>query len=183
MLRLGLARLRLAIAAVAALLATSAAHAAPITIVAVGASNTSGFYVATEQAYPAQLEAMLRAKGVNARVINAGRPFDVTAGMLARIDQAVPDGTNIAILQPGGNDQRFFVGHDQRAANIAAMSNRLRARHIQVIVFDPVIPSQYYAWDRIHLTVEGHTWIASSLLPQVLAIARKPQATAQSEAR
>jgi acyl-CoA thioesterase-1 len=120
---------------------------------------------------------------VNARVINAGRPFDVTAGMLARIDQAVPDGTNIAILQPGGNDQRFFVAHDQRAANIAAMSNRLHARHIQVIVFDPVIPSQYYAWDRIHLTVEGHTWIASSLLPQVLAIARKSQATAQSEAR
>ncbi|MBV9235537.1 MAG: hypothetical protein JOZ94_06865, partial [Xanthobacteraceae bacterium] len=72
-------------AAVVALLATSAARAASITIVAVGASNTSGFYVATEQAYPAQLEAMLRAKGVNARVINAGRPFDVTAGMLARI--------------------------------------------------------------------------------------------------
>jgi acyl-CoA thioesterase-1 len=176
-------RLGLAVAALAAMLGASGARAAPITIVAVGASNTSGFYVSTEQAYPAQLEAMLRTKGVSARVINAGRPFDVTSGMLARIDQAVPDGTTIAILQPGGNDQRFFVSHDQRAANIAAMSSRLRARHIQVIVFDPVIPSQYYAWDRIHLTVEGHTWIASSLLPQVLAIVRKPQATAQSEAR
>ena len=176
MLRLGLAA-----AALLAMLASTVAQAAPITIVAVGASNTSGFYIATEQAYPAQLEAMLRAKGVNARVINAGRPFDVTAGMLARIDQAVPDGTNIAVLQPGGNDQRFFVSHEQRAANIAAMVNRLHARHIQTIVFDPVIPSQYYAWDRIHLTVEGHTWIASSLLPQVLAIVRKPQATAQSE--
>ena len=95
-------RLGLAIAALAALLATPAARAAPITIVAVGASNTSGFYVATESAYPAQLEAMLRAKGVNARVINAGRPFDTTASMLSRLDQAVPDGTNIAILQPGG---------------------------------------------------------------------------------
>ena len=45
----------------------------------------------------------------------------------------------------------------------AAMANRLRARHIQAIVFEPVIPSQYYAWDRIHLTVEGHTWMTVSV--------------------
>src|SRR6201999_233143 len=134
---------------------------------------TSGFYVATEQAYPAQLEAMLRAKGVNARVINAGRPFDVTAGMLRRIDQDVPDGTNIAILQPGGNDRRFLVSKEQRAANIAAMEARLRSRGIKVIVWDEVIPPQYYAFDFIHLTEEGHAMIAASLLPRVLEIAKR----------
>jgi acyl-CoA thioesterase-1 len=44
-------------------------------------------------------------------------------------------------------------------------------------VFDPVIPPQYYAWDGIHLTVEGHAWIAASLLPQVMATLRQAAKT------
>ena len=168
MLKLGLA--------IAALLAIAAglagATAAPITIVAVGASNTSGWGVPDGSAYPERLQVLLRAKGVDAQVINAGRPFDTTGGMLGRIDQSVPNGTRIAILQPGGNDLRFLGSREQRSANIAAMASRLRARNILVIVFDPEIPPQYYAWDRIHLTTEGHAWIAASLLPQVMALVR-----------
>ena len=168
MLRLGLAiAATLAIGAVA-----TGAFAASITIVAIGASNTSGWGVPDGSAYPEQLQGMLRGKGIDAHVINAGRPFDTTGGMLIRIDQAVPDGTRIAILQPGGNDLRFLGTREQRSANIAAMASRLRARSIQVIVFDPEIPPQYYAWDRIHLTTAGHTWIAVSLLPQVMATLR-----------
>jgi len=47
--------------------------------------------------------------------------------MLRRIDK-VPNGTDIAILQPGGNDRRFFGTVQQRAGNIAEMERRLRAR-------------------------------------------------------
>jgi acyl-CoA thioesterase I len=166
-------RLGRAIAALLALWAVATdAFAAPIIIVAVGASNTSGWGVPDGSAYPEQLQVLLRAKGVDAHVINAGRPLDTTAGMLSRIDQSVPSGTRIAILQPGGNDLRFLGSREQRSANIAAMASRLRARNILVIVFDPEIPPQYYAWDRIHLTTEGHTWIAVSLLPQVMALVR-----------
>jgi acyl-CoA thioesterase I len=168
MLRLGLA----VVALLSMCAAAVEASAASIMIVAVGASNTSGWGVAQGSAYPEQLQILLRAKGVDAQVINAGRPLDTTGGMLGRIDQAVPNGTRIAILQPGGNDLRFLGSREQRSANIAAMASRLRARNIQVIVFDPEIPPQYYAWDRIHLTTEGHAWIAASLLPQVLATLR-----------
>src|SRR6202789_2393945 len=80
----------------------------PLRIVAIGASNTQGWYVGKEGAYPAKLEALLRAKGVDAQVINAGVPFDTTAAMLRRIDSDVPNGTDIVILQPGGNDRRFL---------------------------------------------------------------------------
>jgi len=166
-------RLGRAIAALLAMWAVATdAFAAPIIIVAVGASNTSGWGVADGSAYPERLQVLLRAKGVDAQVINAGRPFDTTGGMLGRIDQAVPNGTRIAILQPGGNDLRFLGTREQRSANIAAMASRLRARNILVIVFDPEIPPQYYAWDRIHLTIEGHAWIATSLLRQVMALVR-----------
>ena len=47
-------------------------------IVALGASNTRGMGVAFEAAYPAQLEAMLRAKGYRGGVLNAGISGDTT---------------------------------------------------------------------------------------------------------
>ena len=145
-------------------------NAAPLRIVAIGASNTHGWYVGNEGAYPAQLQAMLRAKGIDAQVTNAGVPFDTTAMMLRRVDKDVPNGTNIAILQPGGNDLRFFGSREQRAANIAEMARRLRARGIKVIVYDEEIPLRYYTIDFIHLTREGHAMIAAALLPRVMAI-------------
>ena len=103
-------------------------------------------------AYPAKLQALLKAKGIDAQVINAGVPFDTTAGMLKRIDSDVPTGTDIVILQPGANDRRFLGTKEQRAANIATMERRLRDRSIKVIVYDQEIPLRYYTFDFIHLT-------------------------------
>ncbi len=105
-------------------------QARPLNIVAIGASNTTGFGVGEQNAYPAVLQALLRKKGIDANVTNAGVNGDVTAGMLRRIDAAVPKGTDIVILQPGGNDLRFFGTKAARAANIAAMVARAaRPRH------------------------------------------------------
>src|SRR5262249_17445422 len=109
---------------------TMAANAAPVHIVAIGASNTHGWYVGNRGAYPAQLQTLLRAKGIDAQIMNARVPFDITAMMLRRLDKDVPNGTDIAILQPGGNHRRFFGTPQQRAANIAEMERRLRARGI-----------------------------------------------------
>jgi acyl-CoA thioesterase I len=164
---------------------TASAAKSPLRIVAIGASNTQGWYVGKEGAYPAKLEALLRAKGVDAQIINAGVPFDTTAAMLRRIDSDVPNGTDIVILQPGGNDRRFLGTMEERAANIAAMETRLRSRSINVIVYDEQIPLQYYAFDLIHLTGEGHAMIAATLLPRIMAaIKRQPnEASASSKER
>ena len=143
--------------------------AEPSRIVAVGASNTSGWGVAGQNAYPARFEALLRGRGIDAQVTNAGVSFDTTAAMLRRIESAVPDGTHLVILQPGGNDRRFLVPMEQRKANIAAIESRLRARNIKVIVFDPVFPPDYYSFDGIHFTAAAHADIAARLLPAVTA--------------
>ena len=157
--------------AIAALMCASAAvNAAPLRIVAIGASNTHGWYVGNQGAYPAQLEALLRAKGVDAQVTNAGVPFETTGMMLRRIDKDVPDGTDIVILEPGGNDRRFLVPKEQRAANIAEMERRLQARSISVIVYDEEMPLRYRAFDLIHFTHQGHAIIAAALLPRVMEI-------------
>lgn len=172
-------------AALTALLLALPAHAqpgaGPVSIVAIGASNTWGWGLGGRGAYPERLEDLLRAKGINARVVNAGVVLDTTTGMLNRLDAAVPDGTRLVILQPGGNDQRFLRSKEQRAANIQTMVKRLAARDIAVIVYDPAFPPEAYQWDRIHLTGETHARIAAELLPRVTQILRpqprKPQAT------
>jgi acyl-CoA thioesterase-1 len=160
--------------ATALLLSSTPSFSKPLRIVAIGASNTQGFYIGKDAAYPAQLQKLLKQKGIDAEVINAGVAFDTTAAMLRRVESDVPKGTDIAILQPGANDRRFFTSREQRSANIAEMERRLRARGIKVVVYDEEIPLRYYTFDFIHLTREGHVMIAAALLPRIIAIVGRP---------
>ena len=137
-------------------------------IVAIGASNTSGFGAGFGQSYPAQLEAMLKAHGYKVQVTNAGILGDTTRGMLGRIDAAVPAGTRIVILQPGGNDLRFGYTKKERANNIRAMVARLQKRGIRVIVADNLQGLlAKHTVDGIHFNGEAHALIAKKLYPQV----------------
>jgi acyl-CoA thioesterase I len=142
-------------------LTVSAARAA--TVVALGASNTYGKGVARNQAFPAQLEAILRARGVNCRVINAGINGDPTENMLRRLDSAVPNGTSVVILQPGGNDGR--KGRPDRTAEI---ENRLSTKGIRVIMLpNSAFHGMPHQPDGQHLTPEGYHMIAEQLASQV----------------
>jgi acyl-CoA thioesterase-1 len=137
-------------------------------VVALGASNTAGKGVSSHEAYPAQLEAMLKARGYSMSVINAGVSGDTTPGMLARLDQAVPQGTRLVIFQPGSNDLRR--GTASAAPQILA---RLKARGIKVVMLSNsmlgAIPAQMHQPDRVHLTAEGYHLLAAQMLPRVIA--------------
>jgi|SRR5215470_8554794 len=145
--------------------------AAEVTIVALGASNTYGKGVARGQDYPAQLQAMLRARGYAARVINAGINGDTTGGMASRLDSAVPAGTRVVILQPGGNDSRKGEAAG-REGNISAIVARLNARRIKVVMLDRLLAGtspQLLQPDGKHFTAEGHRALAARVLPKVIA--------------
>jgi len=150
------------------------AYAQSATIVAFGASNTRGKGVSPSQAWPAHLDALLRARGVNASVINAGIDGDTSCGMLARMDSAVPPGTRVVILQPSGHNDRR-KGCSGLQANVARMKSRLAARMISVIHMDFIgrLKRRYEQPDGIHLSAEGHVKAAAMILPQVLAAIRK----------
>ena len=94
------------------------ARAERVTIVALGASNTVG---RSGTSYAAELEALLKAKGYDVRVINAGVNGDTTAGMAARLEFAVPNGTRLVLLNPANrNDERAGIRRptaDLRCAN------------------------------------------------------------------
>jgi acyl-CoA thioesterase-1 len=140
-------------------------------IVALGASVVQGYGVGSGEAFPQQLEAMLHAKGKQYSVSNQGVSGDTTAGVLARLDSAVPQGTRIVILLIGGNDVRRGATVGQAKAGTGEIISRLQARKIRVINASP-----YYAaarskgmvlTDGIHLTAEGQRYMASQLAPQI----------------
>jgi lysophospholipase L1-like esterase len=102
-------------------------------IVAIGDSFIRGKGVPEGQAYPAQLEAALRARGHNVSVQNAGVNGDTTGGVLARLDSAIPQGTQIALVYVGANDVILWHRSPaEAAANRQEIERRLRARGIQV---------------------------------------------------
>ena len=139
-------------------------------VVALGASNTQGHGVSASESYPAQLQAMLQARGSGLRVTNAGVFGDTTDGMLARLSNAVPDGTKIVILQFGAND-RGKLSLATRQANIASIQQQLRKRGIRIVQADGLVRSAWAAGlvqpDHIHLTAEGYRRVAAQLLPLI----------------
>jgi acyl-CoA thioesterase-1 len=160
---------RAAFAAALACAVCATAVAAPLNVVAIGGSNTAGWGVGAQKAYPALLEAALKAKGYDAHVANAGVSFATTNGMLERLDAAVKPGTAIVILQPGHNDTRFGGTKEQRTKNIDIIVNRMRERHIRTIVFEnETVPAANYQWDGIHFTAKGHEIAAAWMLRQIV---------------
>jgi len=110
------------------------AEAEPITIVALGDSNTNGDGVGRAYAWPALLEQLLRQKGYDVRILNAGVSGDTTAEGLARLDQAVPDGTDAAIVFLGRNDLRLRRPETSIRENLAAILSRLSDRDIAILL-------------------------------------------------
>ena len=164
----------------------AAAGAEPTYIVALGASFIHGKGVLPSEAFPAQLENMLRAKGFNVQVINAGIDGDTTTHMLFRMDTVIPQGTKITIVQPGSNDfksRKHGLSVEQHLANIATIVSRLRAQQIRVVLcgggsaeaelarrYDAIAMScddQSHLLDGEHLDPSGHRIVAARLLPVI----------------
>jgi acyl-CoA thioesterase-1 len=112
----------------------SRAAAEPLTIVAFGDSNTAGFRLFERHAYPAQLEALLRARGHDVRVVNSGVSGNTSAMGLARLTQAVPPDASIAIVYFGRNDLRLGIEPARLRANVGTIVKELRARNVEVLL-------------------------------------------------
>ena len=111
-----------------------------VNIVAFGDSLTAGYGLAANEAFPAQLQRALVAKGLAVKVANAGVSGDTTAGGLARLDWSIPDGTDAVILELGANDAlRGFDPAVTRKA-LDAMLRRLQERNISVLLCGMVAP-------------------------------------------
>ncbi|MFY0610196.1 MAG: hypothetical protein JXQ99_01620 [Hyphomicrobiaceae bacterium] len=160
------------------ILGTLPAGAQTIDILALGASNTYGKGVSRQQAYPRHLQNMLRARGLKARVRNAGINGNTTGRMRARLRGALRPTTRLVILQPGGNDRRRGISRSTRRANIQFMKSYLRQRGIAVVMLPNrligAVARHHPRPDGQHFLGNGYRALAARLVPRVLqAIPRR----------
>jgi len=112
----------------------------PIRILALGASITAGYGLDAADSLPVQLEAALRAHGIDATVINSGVSGDTSAGGLARLDWALADNPDLVILDLGGNDALRAIDPKTTEANLDAIVSRLKAEKRGVLIAGMLAP-------------------------------------------
>jgi len=110
------------------------AEAAPVKILAFGDSLTAGFGLAPGDAYPVKLQAALKAKGQDATVINAGVSGDTTAGGLARLDWALGDHPDYALVELGANDALRGLDPGDAHNNLDKILTALAAAKVKVLL-------------------------------------------------
>ena len=109
-------------------------------ILAFGDSITAGFGLPSNEAFPARLEARLRAQGIAAKVVNAGVAGDTTAGGLARLDWALADKPDVVILELGANDALRGIDPATVRANLEAMISRIQASGAKLLLTGMLAP-------------------------------------------
>ena len=117
------------------------ASAEPVEIVAFGDSLSAGYGVGPGESFPEQLQAALRAQGVEANVLNAGVSGDTTSGGLARLDWSVPPSADLVIVELGANDALRGVSPEVTRRNLGQILERLTAREgTRVILAGMIAP-------------------------------------------
>ncbi len=131
-----------------------------VPILAFGDSLLTGYGLENGDSYPDRLEIALRARGINARIANAGVSGDTTADGLQRLAFALdeqPRKPELVILSLGGNDMLRGLPPEQTRANLDMILTQLDRRGIPVLLlgmlaapnmgpdyaraFDPVFPA------------------------------------------
>ncbi len=123
------------------------ADAAPPRIVVLGDSLTAGYGLAGDDAFPARLQAALKADGIEARVVNAGVSGDTTAAGLRRLDWALATGADgppaALIVELGANDGLRGLDPKKTEANLDAIVTRAKAQGLKVLLTGMKAPPNY----------------------------------------
>src|SRR5262245_29443247 len=117
-----------------ALLVPASAAEAPVRIVALGDSLTAGYGLPADAAFPAKLQKALRAKGLAIEVANAGVSGDTAARGLARLDWAVPPGTEAVIVELGANDMLMGLDPKLTRKALTEIVRRLGERRLPILL-------------------------------------------------
>lgn len=114
-----------------------------VTVVALGDSLFTGYGLGEGESYPARLERALRARGINARIANAGVSGDTTGGGLQRLaftlnsQKRPPD---LVLISLGGNDMLRGLPPEETRKNLDAILSELGSRDIPVVLLGMLSP-------------------------------------------
>lgn len=112
-------------------------------IAALGDSLTQGYGLVQEEGFVPQMEAWLRARGHEVRLINAGVSGDTTAGGLARAAWTLTDEVDGMIVTLGGNDLLRAIPPEASRANLAGILDIADDAGVEVLLIGMSAPGNY----------------------------------------
>jgi acyl-CoA thioesterase I len=136
------------------------AMAEPIKLVVLGDSLAAGYGLKEGDAFPAKLEAALKAEGIDVTVVNAGVSGDTAKQGLERLDWAVEPDADAVIVELGANDALRGIDPNETRASLEKIISRLRTRKIPIMIAGMLAPPNMGAaykelFDRIYPSLAG----------------------------
>jgi acyl-CoA thioesterase-1 len=123
-----------------AFLTVTPAQARTIRILVLGDSLTAGYGLAQADGFQAVMQAALRSRGLDVVMVDAAVSGDTTAGGRARLEWALADGADVALVELGANDALRGTSPANMEANLAAILDTLAARRIPVLLSGMIAP-------------------------------------------
>jgi len=103
-------------------------------ILALGSSLTQGYGLPPGTEFTTQLQAALKASGIDAEVENAGVSGDTSSGGLSRLDWSLADHPDAAIIELGSNDMLRGIPPEVTEKNLRTILSTLQKDHIAVLL-------------------------------------------------
>ncbi len=125
---------------VLAVFCAATANARPIRILILGDSLTAGYGLAAPDGFQAQMLAALKARGHDVSFVDAAVSGDTSAGGRARLDWAIGDGVDAALVELGANDGLRGLPTKDLQANLTAILDALDAKHVPVLLSGMLAP-------------------------------------------
>ena len=116
------------------LIFVTSAQASPLRLLVFGDSLAAGYGLPHEDGFQVKLAEALKARGRDVTILDGGVSGDTSAGGRARIDWALADDPDVAIVELGGNDGLRGLDPAQMEANLSAILDTLAAHHVPVLL-------------------------------------------------
>ena len=126
-----------------ALAVVPAAAEEPVTVAVLGDSLVAGYGLAQEEGFVPQMQRWLDARGIEARLINAGVSGDTTAGGLARVAWTLTPEVDALVVSLGGNDVLRGIRPEVARKNLQGILQAARARGLPVLLVGIQAPGNY----------------------------------------
>ncbi|MEO0999314.1 MAG: arylesterase, partial [Pseudomonadota bacterium] len=123
--------------------AAQSAAADEIVIAALGDSLTQGFGLPEADGFVPQMEAWLRARGHDVRMVNAGQSGDTTAGGLSRVGWTMTEDVDAVIVALGGNDLLRGIDPEASRANLDGILTAITERGLPPLLIGMTAPGNY----------------------------------------
>ena len=117
----------------ALLLLSLSAAGAPPKLLILGDSLAAGYGLPGADGFEAQLAAALARAGHPVTLVDAAVSGDTAAGGRARVEWAIGDGADVALVELGANDGLRALDPAQMEQNLAAILDVLAAHHVRVL--------------------------------------------------